>query len=578
MILFRKFSSRIIFSYAVLVGVLMAVLFGFFNSLNYASHLDIIKQEMDEKIRFIELVFRGQKAEYPAGRDMIIREMRSLSDIIGLRITLVDFTGNVIADTEIADAQSMDNHLHREEITGASLHGTGFSIRYSSSIGTDTLYYAKKSGSFYIRLAKPLHDIDESLSGFRRKMLLFIFPSAIAGIFFVYVISRRMTRPIREAQSFAEQFAEGNFDKRILNYRDDEIGSVQRGLNKLADSVVDKMKKLNAERKKLETTFETIPDGIAVICSDRTVEFANSAFISMICPGAAAAGRRSYEAIRSRKINEKIDESVVSAKPLSFEEEFSDGRCLEIHISHLRENGNPVSLLLVLHDVTERKRIERIKSDLVGNMSHELKTPVTIMKGYLETIKTHLDDKELSALMIARAIENADRQNSLINDILKLHMIETSAGMEKEMISLPEIAENCVRLLSSKAADRSVKLEMTSVPELPSLKGSRFLAEEILFNIIDNGINYNNPGGKVTVSFSAQNGKTVCLIRDTGIGIPPESIDRIFERFYRVDKSRSRATGGTGLGLSIVRHAADLMGWMVTVSSGEGGTEFRINA
>ena len=308
----------------------------------------------------------------------------------------------------------------------------------------------------------------------------------------------------------------------------------------------------------------------------RTVEFANSSFIMMFSSGTAVQGRKSYEVIRSRRINTRIDDALAKRKPLNFEEELSGGQVLEILITHVTGISGDVPLLLIIRDITEKKRIDRMKSDLVGNMSHELKTPIAIMKGYLETIQSNIADVKMSKMLIERAIENADRQNSLINDILKLHMIETSAEIVRERIDLEEIIQGCIKILTVKAADKNVRIDFSI--EAPSVleNSSRFLSEEILFNIIDNAVNYNNSGGSVTVKLMNEGSSLVCLIRDTGMGIPAESIDRIFERFYRVDKSRSRATGGTGLGLSIVRHAADLLGWRISVKSDTGGTEFRI--
>ena len=574
--IFSRFSNKIIVSYALVVGVMMAVLFIFFSNVFYNAHLDIIKREMDEKANLIELVIKERKMAYPAGKAGIAAEAEELAKIINLRITLVDFSGNVFADTEVRNSAQMDNHLNRVEISGAAAEGRGYSIRHSSSVNYDMLYCAKKSDSFFIRLAKPLNEIDVSLAKTRRTVVTVLLSSAGIGILIVFFIVRRVTRPIRETQHFAEQFAAGNFDRRILNYSDDEIGSVQRVLNKLADSVVEKMNSLAGERMKLTTAFETIPDGIALIQPDRTVEFVNSAFAMLFGGVSAVHGAKTYEVIRSRRINARIDDVIAGGKPVSFEEELSGGQVLEILITHVAGGSDGAPLLLVVRDVTEKKRIDRMKSDLVGNMSHELKTPIAIMKGYLETIQSNLHDAKMSRVLIDRAIENADRQNALINDILKLHMIETSAEIIRERVDLNEVISSCIKILTVKASERNVQISCEADAPAIVENGSRFLAEEILFNIIDNAVNYNNQGGSVTVSLIHENNGIICLVRDTGMGIPAESIDRIFERFYRVDKSRSRATGGTGLGLSIVRHAADLLGWRISVTSDAGGTEFRI--
>lgn len=574
--MFNKLGNKLLFAYAAILGVLVVVLFLFINGLIYTANIDTLKREMDEKANFIDLVLKERTAEGKGNSTALIAETKAISSIVGLRVTIVDFSGAVIADSEVADLSTLDNHLHRAEIEAASSAGKGDSVRHSATLNLDTMYYAKKSDVYYVRLAKSLKDIDKSLSGIRKQLVTFLLCSVCVGLILVWVTARRMSKPIRETYRFATDFSEGKFDRRIRNYSDDEVGSVQRALNRLADTVVEKVNGLEAERSKLVTTFETLSDGIAVIRPDRTIEFANTSFRNFYSPDLSVDGRRSFEVIRSRKINARIEEALAKETALRFDEEFADGRILEIYLSPVREGEKLSSMLLVSHDVTEQKRIERIKSDLVGNMSHELKTPVTIMKGYLETLHNHLEDREMSELLITRAIENADRQNSLINDILKLHMIESSSEMVREKIDLAEIIGSCVKILSAKAFQRKITVNVEVSCSAIFENGNRFLAEEVLFNLIDNAINYNNPEGSVTVLVSENSGKTVCSVRDTGIGIPQESISRIFERFYRVDKSRSRATGGTGLGLSIVKHAADLLGWRIQVQSDQHGTEFRV--
>lgn len=574
--MFNKLGNKLLFSYAAILGILVVVLFVFVNGLIYTVNIDTLKREMDEKADFIDLVLKERAAEGKGNGAALVAETKAISSIVGLRVTIVDFSGTVIADSEVADLSVLDNHLHREEIQAARSSGKGNVVRHSATLNLDTMYYAKRTDNYYVRLSKSLKDIDKSLSGIRSRLVTFLLCSVIVGLILVWVTARRMSKPIRETYTFAMEFSDGKFDRRIRNYSDDEVGSVQRALNHLADTVVEKVNGLEAERSKLVTTFETLTDGIAVIRPARTIEFANTSFKNFYSPEHPVDGRRSFEVIRSRKINARIEEALIKEKAMRFDEEFSDGRILEIYLSPVLEGGKLSSMLFVSHDVTEQKRIERIKSDLVGNMSHELKTPVTIMKGYLETLHNHLDDREMRELLIARAIENADRQNSLINDILKLHMIESSSEIVREKIDLSEIIGSCVKILSAKAYQRNISVNVEVSASAVFENGNRFLAEEVLFNLIDNAINYNNPDGSVTVNVSESGGITVCSVRDTGIGIPQDSISRIFERFYRVDKSRSRATGGTGLGLSIVKHAADLLGWRIQVQSDQHGTEFRI--
>jgi two-component system phosphate regulon sensor histidine kinase PhoR len=213
----------------------------------------------------------------------------------------------------------------------------------------------------------------------------------------------------------------------------------------------------------------------------------------------------------------------------------------------------------------------------VSNVSHELKTPIAIVKGYLETIKENPDNREMMNDFIERAIENVDRQNALIQDIIKLSMIESSKEFEKEEINIRQVILNCLDIVTPKINKKDIKLKTELSSELDyKIHANQFLVEEVFFNIIDNAINYNNQGGKLDITAEKKDEALIIKISDSGIGIPSEYIDRIFERFYRVDRSRSRATGGTGLGLSIVKHAAMVLGWKVSVASDKNGTSFTI--
>ncbi len=471
----------------------------------------------------------------------------------------------------------MDNHRYRVEIKDAINNGKGYSVRYSNTLKTDMLYYAVAYPRYVVRLAKPLYEIDGSVRQVRELIILLGFLAlGVTGII-IMIISRRVTRPIVETLNFAEQFSRGDYSRRILNYSDDEIGTLQRSLNRLADIIVDKIDNLLLEQNKLEVTIESIHDGIGVVDINKKLVIANGAFADLLEIKNLSAGPLYYEVIRSSSFNSMIEYALSHGEKTSFEEEFVNGTICEVAISPIREEKTIRGILLVLHDVTEKKKIERLKTELVGNLSHELKTPITILRGYIETMKDHLHEQDLCRGFISKSLVNIDRQNSIINDMLKLNRIETSSDFQWEEINIKEIISNCVDLLSAKAIVKKVDLSVDSSGMNESVTGNRFLAEEVFFNIIDNAISYNYEEGSVKVASEKEKGILTVIISDTGIGIPSEAVERIFERFYRVDKSRSRETGGTGLGLSIVKHASELLGWKLKVNSGNRGTTFRIN-
>jgi two-component system, OmpR family, phosphate regulon sensor histidine kinase PhoR len=285
-------------------------------------------------------------------------------------------------------------------------------------------------------------------------------------------------------------------------------------------------------------------------------------------------GRLFFEAIRNRALNARIEQTHATGTAAVFEETFLNGRHCDVFINPISGEQALGGILIVLHDTTEKKRVEQMKIDLVSNMSHELKTPIAILKGYLETMEPHLDNPEMARELLGKALNNVDRQSSLINDILKLNRLERSQEFVTDYVDIREIIRSSIDILLPSAQKKNVSIRFNTDGQSARVHGNRFLAEEIFFNIIDNAINYNIEGGSITVDMEKMGDRVTVAIVDTGVGIPDDSIGRIFERFYRVDKSRSRATGGTGLGLSIVKHAVDIMGWSIRVSSSSTGSKF----
>lgn len=336
------------------------------------------------------------------------------------------------------------------------------------------------------------------------------------------------------------------------------------------------MENLILEQKKLQITIESINDGIAVIDNKKRILIANKAFGTLLDIRCSFLNRIYFEVIRSSFLNSKIEYSLSNGEPNYFEDELINGKICEFFINPIKEEKTIQGILIVVHNITDKKRIDRLKTDLVGNLSHELKTPLAIVKGYLETISDNFNNPDLCKNFIEKAIINVNRQNLIITDMLKLNMLETMRNFQMEEINLKNIIENCTDILDPKAASKNIKISKTIDVIDMVIKGNRFLAEEIFFNIIDNAINYNIKNGEICILAEKSFRKISIFISDTGIGIPNEAFERIFERFYRVDKSRSRLTGGTGLGLSIVKHAIELLNWDIKFSSNNNGTTFII--
>jgi len=574
----KKLSNKLIFSYIILTITLALVIFTMLGSLLRTIHISILKTEMSRYDELIDLELKKLKIK-PLPSKQLSAMIFEFSGIMKLRITIINLTGEVIADSEVKDYSQLENHQYRKEVIDALSSGSGFSTRYSSTIKTDMLYYAVSKGNFIIRLSKPLHEVDQSMLSLRNMIFHVSLFVLISSIIIIIIISFKITNPFKETLNFADDFAKGNYKKRIMNYSNDEIGSLQKALNKMADTIVKTINEQVLEQKKLEATLDSISDGIAMVDSNKQIVIYNNSFLSMLGITADLKNKQYFEIIRNSTINSRIETSIKAGEKDTFEVEMSNDRFFEAVINPIKGRKIIEGILIVLHDISEKRKIEKIKSDLVSNVSHELKTPIAIVRGYLETIKENYDNKLLTMSFIDRAIENVDRQNSLIQDIIKLSMIESAKEFEKEKIDIKIIIERCLDLLAPKILKREINLINSLSNNINySLMGNLFLVEEIFFNIIDNGINYNAHGGTLSIASLESKDKLIIKITDTGVGIPEEFKDRIFERFYRVDRSRSRATGGTGLGLSIVKHAVMVLGWDVSVESDKKGTSFIITA
>lgn len=571
----KTIAKKIFISYSFLLIFVIISLLIFTNTIIEKNYINTLKNSIyNDTILVEKLLFNDSYSN-------IQTEISRLSDLIGLRITIISKSGIVIADSSIIKLKNLDNHYYRPELQLSRKEGNGTAIRYTESTNQKMLYVSKLSTDkeFYIRIAKSLKEIDEAMSTISKIILISGFIAFIVSILINIFISRKLSSPIEEAVMFSESFAAGDFSKRILNYHNNEIGVLQKSLNKLADNLEKYIHNITLEQKKLDVTIESIRDALVVVNAEGNIIISNKSFRKLFNLDSNPRKKPYFEVIRGTKLNAKIKRSIRKETDEKFEHKLQSGEICEIRINTINEENSLKGILIVFHDITEKKEIDKIKTNLVGNLSHELKTPIAIIKGYLETILLQYDNKESSIEFIKKSLLNVDRQNSIINDMLKLNKIETSLDFPFEPIDFNDVIETTIASLNYKLNEKNISINFTSSVDNIKIEGSRFLSEQIIFNLIDNAINYNNKNGTIAISFFKQNNSLHIEISDTGIGIPDESINHIFERFYRVDKSRSRSTGGTGLGLSIVKHSIDLQNWDISVSSlGDGidGTKFVI--
>lgn len=575
--MFSKFTHRLTFLFVLLISVLITGLLFIINNEYTDYYMANLRKDMLTTLQVVAVYHpcgtENGKQKISAKQEFSLSRTARIKNI---RLTIINATGTVLFDSAVDDEGSMENHLLRPEVQASLKEGSGHSVRYSDTVGYEMLYTAYSRDGVIYRASRSLDKVDEDIQHMRQKIIFAGIISLIISMVLAGYISFNVGGPVNEIINFATQFSEGNYSRRIMKFGQREFRKLQQALNHMADLIVETIENYKNEQKRLLLTIETINDGIAVLNCDGEVVLANNAFNRFFSNTLQPLGQMYYELIRNRDINMAVQKALETKEQVVLNEVSLNKWTVNLVLRPILDDEVSQGILMVVLDMSEQKRIRQIKSDLVSNVSHELKTPVAIIKGYLETIQENMDDRDMTEMIIEKALKNADRQNALINDIIKLNMLEHAGDMAIEQVSLQEVVVSCIDLLKPKIAEKNITVEVDLKDSHEPIRGNRFLVENVMYNLIDNAINYNSEKGMLKVVSSVGGDGKKVVVKDSGIGIPPEAMDRIFERFYRVDKGRSRNTGGTGLGLSIVKHSIELLGWKIDVESDSSGTVFHI--
>lgn len=501
----------------------------------------------------------------------------------GARATVVDEGGRVLADSDM-DPARMENHLYRPEIRAAFATGKGEAVRYSDTLRRDLVYLAWRfqpaSGPpVVIRLALQLRLLDEALAGFRLRLwtasLIILFVAGGISLLFFKTLSLRIER----LKQFSRRVAEGDFRPVPVDRRGDELSDLSGALSETAARLDRTIQSLTEERDQSAAILRSMAEGVAVIGSNQRLLFCNEAFCQALEIGSSAwVGHPIAEVIRQADLLGAIQTALSGHE--SLRSELVVGalrtRSFSVTAAPVRSAGVSSGAVMVLHDITELRRLERARRDFVANVSHEFKTPLTAIQGFAETLLgAAADDEENRTRFLEIIRTHAVRLGRLTDDLLKLARIEAGKAItEFRPVAVSEIVRACMETAHLNAASRNLQLESECPPDLPPLEGDSGALHEILQNLLDNAMRYTPAGGKIRVTASAREGETILSVTDTGIGIPKVEQERIFERFYRVDAARSRESGGTGLGLAIAKHLAEVHGGRIEVESevGRGST------
>ncbi len=502
------------------------------------------------------------------------------------RYQILDESGNVVADSGVSQdtVRSAENLLNRPEVRMALESQDSSTGHYLSNEPFETIYLARRfrlpESNGMARLVYPLDSVESAVSGVRNILWVAAgFSLLLAGALGL-LISRWITAPIREVADATARISEGDFTARVRSRAEDEVGILARNFDRMAARLEETISAFEFEREQAERILSTVHEGLILLDRDDRIVVCNQAFGKLFgAPMTDLTGRSPVEIVRTDKLDDAF-EALTDGKEL-YEGEFTlEGpgaeRIFELSAAPIRELGERTGAVIVFRDVTRTRRLERIRRDFVANVSHELRTPLTSIHGYAETLAARLDSNETYGKFVQAILRNSERLTSLVNDLLDLSRIERpDFRLEQREDDLKSVIQSNTESYQRAALQKDIGLVFEPGDFTHRLMFDRNRIEQVLTNLLDNAVKYTPAGGKVTVTTSRDAAELTVNVADTGPGIPDADRTRVFERFYRVDKHRSREMGGTGLGLAIVKHIVALHNGRVGVESTEGqGSRF----
>ncbi|ETA82461.1 sensor histidine kinase [Youngiibacter fragilis] len=552
---------RTVTSFIIAIAFIVLFMTAAFLLIADLQNTDHIKDKLAETNRIL--------ASYiESGDPDLVRIFRSVPE--GTRITYISSSGDILYDSLKDDIS--ENHLYRKEIIEASKGAVGTDIRMSASIGIRMVYSALmlQDGS-YIRSAYPFSNFDLS-SNYIKYLATALFLVILASSIIILRLSGFLLEPVEELSFATDRIARGELSRRVELKQDEDLARLSRNFNNMAErletTIVESLEKQN----RLEAILKSMDSGVIALDNNGNIIMMNPFSKQLFSVRGDTLGMNIGSIQNLATVYEYLgsDEEVASIRTL-------EGKDLKIKKADiLGERMNKVGVVIVIQDLTDIKRLENLRSQFVANVSHELKTPLTSIKGFSETLR-FVNDEKTRIKFLDIINEEAERLTRLINDILSLSSLEQNRELKTEEIDTVEETRRICDMLHQMAVAKSIELTLTA-SGTPILMGDRDNFNQMVINLVDNAIKYTEPNGKVKVRIEKSGGKLVLSVKDTGVGIPEEHLPRLFERFYRVDKSRDRAKGGTGLGLAIVKHIVLSMKGEIKVESEVGkGTTFTVS-
>lgn len=488
-----------------------------------------------------------------------------------IRVSIIDKEGQVLYDSL---GEIIDNHVNREEVVEAFDKGVSSLVRFSDTVGKDLVYYATRiDDNTVIRTSAQMSDTKLITSKSSKYFLLIIIGVVVISIVLCEKLVKIIVQPVRELEEVTKKIANGDLNKRAVIYYNDEIGSLAKTFNEMADMLEIKISDSLDKQNKLEAILESMESGVIAITAAGKVMLINPYAKSLFGIGEDIIGKN-------------ISNYIIDHDFLSFIREVMDIDAKEIKLFHpfereikvkkapiIGQRGSEIGIVISIQDITDIKRLENMRSQFVANVSHELKTPLTSIKGFSETLRI-VDDENTKNKFLDIIDKETDRLTLLIDDILILSNIENMNKLSNEKFNPNEVVEDVINMIKKEAAKKNISIEVEKKFN-GLLVGDKDKFYQVVLNLTTNSIKYSNENGNVKIFTNKSKDKFVLMVKDDGIGIPKEDLPRIFERFYIVDKSRTSKS--TGLGLAIVKHIVKLFNGEIFVESEVGkGSKFTV--
>lgn len=559
---------RLLLVYAVLVLAVVVVVEVFVARAVRTSHEAGLASSLENQIALVAEMVRFDRFS----QDAVARGIKEKN---GARVTIIALDGRVLGDSDRGSAE-MESHIDRPEIQQAIVSRSGMTVRMSDTLKYDSVYVAKRIEQNgqplgFIRMALPLREADQAVRQLRWQLFVLIGVALLVPSLFSLLQANRLKRLLSQLADFSTALAGGAFGRKLFMdpRTTGEFAGIAANLNSMSEELQRVIALNEEEKERLNVILRSNPDALLIIDTAGQIQLSSTSAKTLL--GDTLRGRTYVEVVRSPELIELVERVRSQREPgeTEFRSIQPSDRYLSVCVSPLCYKGQELAgFVVVFHDMTKIRKLEQMRTDFIANVSHELRTPLTAIRGFSETLLDGaLDDPDHARKFLETIKNHAERLDGIVDDLMTLSRIELGdIRVEKVPVSPAEAIDAAVMVLRDKAQQKGLQLRSEVAEGDTVIQADRNRLIQILLNLIDNAIKFTD-SGTVTAGFRIENGTPVFVVQDTGVGIPKEHLDRVGERFYRVDAARSRELGGTGLGLAIVKHLVRAHGWELSIRS-----------